>query len=43
MSVLYNILRQIYYLNKEEVSYGYNLFKQLIKTIPKNKIDRDIF
>ena len=27
--VLYNILKQIYYLEKEEVEYGYHLFKQL--------------
>jgi hypothetical protein len=42
-SVLYNILKTIYYLEKEEVDYGYNLFKQLIEPIPKNKLDRSIF
>ena len=42
-SVLYNILRNIYYLEKSEVDYGYNLFKQLTLPIEKNKIDRDIF
>ena len=41
--VLYNILRQIYYLDKEEVNYAYTLFKQLINGIDKNTIDRDIF
>lgn len=41
--VLYNILKQIYYLDKEEVSYGYSLFKQLIKPINKSKIDRELF
>ncbi len=41
--VLYNILRQIYYLDKEEVNYAYTLFKQLINGIDKNMIDRDIF
>lgn len=41
--VLYNILRQIYYLDREEVQYGYNLFHQLTQIIPKEKIDRDIF
>ena len=42
-SVLYNILRSIYYLDKTEVEYGYNLFNQLIIPMNKNKIDRDIF
>ena len=42
-SVLYNILRNIYYLDKEEVDYGYNLFKQLTLPIDKNKLDREIF
>jgi len=42
-SVLYNILRSIYYLDKEEVEYGYNLFKQLTNKIEKNKVDRDLF
>lgn len=41
--VLYNILRQIYYLDKSEVTYGYNLFSQLILPIDKNKLDRDLF
>lgn len=41
--VLYNILRQIYYLDKSEVNYGYNLFSQLILPIDKNRIDRDLF
>ena len=42
-SVLYNILRNIYYLNKEEVEYGYNIFNQLTNPLEKNKIDRDLF
>ena len=42
-SVLYNILRSIYYLDREEVDYGYNLFKQLTIPLEKNKLDRDIF
>ena len=42
-SVLYNILRNIYYLEREEVDYGYNLFKQLTLPIDKDKIDREIF
>ncbi len=42
-SVLYNILKNIYYLEKEEVDYGYNLFNQLITPINKSKLDRNIF
>lgn len=42
-SVLYNILRNIYYLDREEVDYGYNLFKQLTLPIDKNRIDRELF
>ena len=41
--VLYNILKQIYYLEKDEVEYGYHLFKQLINPIDKNKMDRYLF
>ena len=42
-SVLYNILRTIYYLDKTEVDYGYNLLKQLTLPIDKNKVDRELF
>ena len=42
-SVLYNILKNIYYLDKEEVDYGYNLFNQLIIPINKNELDRKLF
>ena len=42
-SVLFNILKTIYYLDREEVDYGYNLFKQLTMPIEKNKLDRDLF
>ena len=38
--ILFNILKQIYYLEKEEAEYGYHLFKQLINPIEKSKIDR---
>ncbi len=41
--VLYNILRQIYYLDKTEVEYGYNLFKQLILPLDKDYIDRNLY
>ena len=41
--VLFNILRNIYYLEKEEVEFGYSLFKQITNPIDKTKIDRGIF
>ena len=41
--VLFNILKQIYYLDKEELSYAYTLLNQLIKKINKPEIDRKIF
>ncbi len=42
-SVLYSILKNIYYLEKTEVEYGYNVFNQLTERLDKNKIDRDLF
>lgn len=42
-SVLYNILKSIYYLDKESVEYGYNLFNQLICTLDKYELDKNIY
>ena len=42
-SVLYNILKNIYYLDNDYYEYGYNLFNQLIIPFDKNKIDRELF
>ena len=42
-STLFHILKSIYYLDKTEVDYGYNLFRQLTLPFDKNKLDRDIF
>ena len=42
-SVLYNILRSIYYLDKESVEYGYNLFNQLISTLNKYELDKELY
>ena len=42
-SILFQILKNIYYLDKEEVDYGYHLFRQLVKRIDKNSIDRELF
>lgn len=41
--VLFNILKQIYYLDKDEVIFGYNLFSQLTNPIDKATLDRKIF
>ena len=42
-SVLYNILKTIFYLDKEEVEYGYNLFSQLIIPCKKDEVDKQLF
>lgn len=42
-SVLFNILKSIYYLDREEAEYGYNLFSQLINPLNKKKLDKDLF
>jgi len=42
-SVLYQMLRRIYYLDKESLEIGYNLFNQMIQTIDKNEIDKELF
>lgn len=41
--VLFSVLKQIYYLDKGELSFGYNLFAQLTNPIKKTEIDRKIF
>ena len=42
-SVLFDLLKNIYYLEKNEVDYGYNLFNQLIVPLNKNELDRNLF
>lgn len=42
-SILFNILKSIYYLDRTEVDYGYNLFNQLIIPFDNNSLDRKIF
>jgi len=42
-SILYNILKSIYYLDKEELNYGYNLINPLIIPLKKKILDRKIF
>lgn len=41
--MLYNILKQIYYLGHDDILYGQNLFRQLTKSLPKDAIDRALF
>ena len=41
--ILFNILRQIYYLNNREVTYGYSLFRQLTNFLDKSFLDRKIY
>jgi len=41
--VLFNILKQIYFLDRDEIQYGQNLFYQLINKIDKESIDTKIY
>lgn len=41
--VLFSVLKQIYYLDKNELLFGYNLFSQLTNPIRKTELDRKIF
>lgn len=41
--ILFSILKQLYYLDKSELMYGYNLFSQLTNEIPKHKLDQKIY
>lgn len=42
-SKLYQILRQIYYLDKTNLSYALTLLNQIEEKINKNDIDRELF
>lgn len=41
--ILFSMLKQLYFLDKTEFTYGYNLFSQLAKPIPKHELDKKIF
>lgn len=41
--ILFNILRNIYFLEREEADFGYSLFRQITNPIDKQMIDRGIF
>ncbi|MBO5414436.1 MAG: sporulation inhibitor of replication protein SirA [Bacilli bacterium] len=42
-SQLYNLLKQIYYLGKEDIAYGENIFYQLVEPMDKELFDRKLF
>ena len=42
-NALYNILNQMYYMHKDEVGYGFNLFNQITNKIEKDEIDKQIY
>ncbi len=42
-SVLFNVLKTIYYLDKNELEYGYSIFNQLVQPIKKKELDRKLF
>ncbi len=42
-SSLYNLLKHIYYLGKEDYNYGENIFYQLTDKIDKSLYDRTLF
>lgn len=42
-SSLYNILKHLYYMRKCELTYGFNLFKQITMPILKNDLDKKIY
>ena len=42
-NILYSILKQIYYLDSNELKYGYNIYNQLINDIDKNDLDKFLY
>lgn len=42
-SHLYNLLKQIYYLGRDDINYGENVFFQLVDRIDKDFYDRKLF
>ena len=42
-NTLYNILSQMYYMRKTDINYGYSLFKQIVNTQDKYKLDKYIY
>ena len=42
-SSLYKILENIYFMHREDVNYGFNVFKQLTNRIKVNEINNNIY
>ena len=42
-SSLYKILENIYFMHREEINYGFNIFKQLTNRIKINNINNQIY
>ena len=42
-NTLYNILNQMYYMQKNEIGYGFNLFQQMIDCIDKFDLDKYLY
>jgi len=40
---LYNLLKQVYNLNTENIMYAKPLFEQLVKPLPKEQLDKRLF
>ena len=42
-NTLYNILNQMYYMKRNEIGYGFNLFNQMIERIDKFDLDKYLY
>lgn len=42
-SILYHILKNIYYMDFDSIGYGYNLFHQLVQAFDKTTLDRELY
>lgn len=42
-NTLYNILNQMYYMRKNEIGFGFNLFNQMIDKIDKFDLDKYLY
>ena len=42
-SNLYNVLKQLYYIKKTNLEYGFSIFNQLTDKIDKANLDKEIF
>ena len=40
---LYNVLKQLYYIKRRDIKYGFSMFNQLTDKIDKDALDRQIF